>query len=132
MMQKLRLKFIRIAMLALTLAMLLVTVAINLMNWLNVRAEISETMTFLAEVGGSLSNERAREWAGRSRHRENVLTQAVYFIGSSAPGSTFQLVYPERTGSVSRESALDLLSRAASSGRETGFLDDYCFRRYPE
>ena len=130
MMQKLRLKFIRIAMLALTLAMLLVTVAINLMNWLNVRAEISETMTFLAEVGGSLSNERAREWAGRSRHRENVLTQAVYFIGSSAPGSTFQIVYPERTGSVSRESALDLLSRAASSGRETGFLDDYCFRRY--
>ena len=53
MIHKLRLKFIRIAMAALTAAVILVAAAINIMNWLNVRSEIGETISFLAKSDGS-------------------------------------------------------------------------------
>ena len=49
MIHKLRLKFIRIAMAALMAAVILIAAAINVMNWLNVRSEIGETISFLAE-----------------------------------------------------------------------------------
>ena len=55
MMHKLRLKFIRIAMAALAAAVILVTAAINVMNWVNVRSEIGETLSFLAESDGVIS-----------------------------------------------------------------------------
>ena len=129
MMHKLRLKFIRIAMAALAAAVILVTAAINVMNWLNVRAEIRETVAFLAESDGTVSPERANEWAGRNKHRNNVLTQSVYFIARSEGNGSVQITGQGRNGSVSREEAADLLERAAASGRESGFLDDYCYQR---
>ena len=75
MMHKLRLKFIRIAMASLMAAVILVAAAINIMNWLNVRSEIGETISFLAESDGMISQEKANEWAGKNKHRKNVLTQ---------------------------------------------------------
>ena len=128
MMHKLRLKFIRIAMAALTAAVLLVTVSINLMNWLNVRAEIRDTLSFLAESEGSFTQERADEWAGRNRHRQNVLTQSVYFIGRTEWDGGYRIISQERAESVSREEAESLLQSAVSSGRDSGFLDDYCYQ----
>ena len=130
MMHKLRLKFIRIAMAALTAAVLLVTVAINVMNWVNVRSEISETISFLAESDGTVSPERAREWAGRDKHRKNVLTQSVFFFGRTEEGGSYQIINQGRIESVSRDEAESLLARAVESNRESGFLDDYCFRRF--
>ena len=63
MIHKLRLNFIRIAMAALTAAVILVAAAINIMNWLNVRSEIGETISFLAESDGMISQEKAhRTW----------------------------------------------------------------------
>ena len=88
MMHKLRLKFIRIAMAALAAAVILVTAAINVMNWVNVRSEIGGTLSFLAESDGVISPERAREWAGRDKHRRNVITQSVYFIGREEKDGT--------------------------------------------
>ena len=130
MIHKLRLKFIRIAMAALAAAVILVTVSINVMNWLNVRSEIGETLSFLAESEGAFSAERANEWAGRNRHRKNVLTQSVYFIGMSEWNGAYRIMNQEREAGVSRDEAEALVARAEKSGRETGFLDDYCFRRY--
>ena len=129
MIHKLRLKFIRIAMAALAAAVILVTVSINVMNWLNVRSEIGETLSFLAESEGAFSAERANEWAGRNRHRKNVLTQSVYFIGMSEGNGAYRIMNQEREAGVSRDEAEALVARAEKSGRETGFLDDYCCRR---
>ncbi len=128
-MQKLRHKFILIAMLALATTMILVTGAINLVNWMNVRAEIGETVSFLAESDGTVSAERKKEWAGRNRHRENVLTQAVYFVGRTEPDGSVQIVNQGRAETPGRDTAESLVRRAAASGRESGFLDDYCYRR---
>ena len=130
MMHQLRLKFIRIAMAALAAAVILVTGAINVMNWLNVRAEIGDTVTFLAESDGMISPERAKEWAGRDKHRKNVLTRSEYFIARAEGNDAWQIVNEGQNGAVSREEAEGLLERAVSSGKDTGFLDDYCFRKF--
>ena len=74
MMHKLRIRFIRIAMAALTAAVLLVAVAINVMNWLNVRSEIRETISFLAVSEGAFSFERASEWAGPDTPANKCIT----------------------------------------------------------
>ena len=130
MIHKLRLKFIWIAMAALMAAVILVAAAINIMNWLNVRSEIGETISFLAESGGIISPETANEWAGKNKHRKNVLTQSVYFIGRTGQDGSLQVVNQGRMETVTREEALSLLERAADSGRESGFVDDYCFQQF--
>ena len=130
MMHKLRLKFIRIAMAALTAVVILVAAAINIMNWVNVRAEIGETISFLAESDGMVSTERANQWAGKNRHRKNILTQSVYFIVMTRPDGSLQIMNQGRTAEVSREETESLLARAAASGRESGFLDDYFYQQF--
>ena len=130
MIHKLRLNFIRIAMAALTAAVILVAAAINIMNWLNVRSEIGETISFLAESDGMISQEKANEWAGKNKHRKNVLTQSVYFIGRTGQDGTLQVVNQGRTETINREEAESLLERAADTGRESGFIEDYCFQRF--
>ena len=131
MMHKLRLKFIRIAMISLMAAVILVAAAINLMNWINVRAEIGETVSFLAETDGLISPEKANEWAGKNRHRKNVLSHSVFFFGRSQPNETLPIVSQGRMETVSQEEAADLLERAAAAGRTSGFLDDYFFQQIP-
>ena len=130
MIHKLRLKFIRIAMAALMAAVILIAAAINVMNWLNVRSEIGETISFLAKSDGMISPEKANEWAGKNKHRKNVLTQSVYFIGRTGQDGALQVVNQERMETINREEAESLLERAAHSGRESGFVDDYCFQQF--
>ena len=130
MMHKLRIRFIRIAMAALTAAVLLVAVAINVMNWLNVRSEIRDTISFLAASEGTFSFERASEWAGPDKHRKNVLTQSVYFIGKAEKDEECQIFGQLKSEAISRDEAENLLKRAAESGRESGFLDDYCYQKF--
>ena len=130
MMHKLRIKFIRIAMAALTAVVILVAAAINIMNWVNVRAEIGETISFLAESDGMVSLERANQWAGKNKHRKNILTQSVYFIGRTLQDGSVQVMNPGRMLTVNTEEAQGLLERASASGRESGFLEDYFFQRF--
>lgn len=130
MIHKLRLKFIRIAMAALMAAVILIAAAINVMNWLNVRSEIGETISFLAKSDGMISPEKANEWAGKNKHRKNVLTQSVYFIGRTGQDGALQVVNQGRMETINREEAESLLERAAHSGRESGFVDDYCFQQF--
>ena len=130
MIHKLRLKFIRIAMAALMAAVILVAAAINIMNWLNVRSEIGETISFLAESDGIISPETANKWAGKNKHRKNILTQSVYFIGRTGQDGSLQVVNQGRMETINREEAESLLERAAHSGRESGFVDDYCFQQF--
>jgi signal transduction histidine kinase len=130
MIHKLRLKFIRIAMAALMAAVILIAAAINVMNWLNVRSEIGETISFLAKSDGMISPEKANECAGKNKHRKNVLTQSVYFIGRTGQDGALQVVNQGRMETINREEAESLLERAAHSGRESGFVDDYCFQQF--
>ena len=130
MMHKLRIKFIRIAMAALAAVVILVAAAINIMNWMNVRKEIGETISFLAESDGMVSLERANQWAGKDKHRKNILTQSVYFMGRTLQDGSVQVMNPGRMSTVNTEEAQGLLELASASGRESGFLEDYFFQRF--
>ncbi|MBR7188180.1 MAG: hypothetical protein IKD53_06490, partial [Clostridia bacterium] len=68
MIRSIRGRFMRIAILVLALAMVLVTVIINAANWVNVRAELQETMETLLEDGGQYG--RRSSW---SRHMRNTM-----------------------------------------------------------
>ena len=49
MIRKLQHRFIRIAMAALSIAMVLVVAIVNIANWISVRNELSDTLSFLVE-----------------------------------------------------------------------------------
>ena len=77
MIQKLQKRFFRIALLALTAAMVLVTAAINIANWINVRYELYETLETVAA-----SDNGQPGFAGfdrKSRHMKGMLNEARTF-----------------------------------------------------
>ena len=62
MIKTLQRRFIRIALVALGAAMILVVLVVNAANWISVRKEMNETLSFLAENS-------AMTWAGAWRER---------------------------------------------------------------
>ena len=70
MIKKLQRRFIRIALVALTVAMVLVVGIVNAANWISVRGELAETIAFLSE------NEAVpRDDIGRATRRLRTQTQ---------------------------------------------------------
>ena len=166
MIRKLRKRFIRIAVLVLTLAMVLVVGIVNTANLISVRNELAGTLSVLAEnmipvrapgipedpgtpdlpvmpetsgvtedsgtadgeVAGS--EESVRNWAwmrGRSRHFRNMVIESSWFIVH------FDTKGEVRTWNVSNLADTDqdafeaLARRALESGKESGWIHDYCF-----
>ena len=60
MIKKLQKRFIRIAVISLTVAMVLVVGIVNVANWISVRNELSSTLNLLAENGTPLPNRTAK------------------------------------------------------------------------
>lgn len=126
MIQQVRKRFFRIAMLALTAAMLLVTAAANLANWINVRLELEETLRYIsAQDEGEMFNHR-------SRHMKGVFSEARYFtVTVTEDGEVFlsnrhhELEFPE-------EFMDELIQKALASGREEGFVEEYLFAKSTE
>ena len=65
MIKKLQHRFIRIALVSLATAMILVVLVVNAANWISVRNELRDTLSFLAENGGSASREAMKHWAAQ-------------------------------------------------------------------
>ena len=80
MIEKTRRKFILIAMLALSFAMISVVGAVNLALRGKTYAELRETLSFLSRFSGPPPGEAVSEWAGRSRYRWNIFSEARYFV----------------------------------------------------
>ena len=67
MIRQLQKRFIRIAVISLTVAMVLVVGIVNIANWLSVRNELASTLNLLAE------NETDRqEWTGTAEGRKDL------------------------------------------------------------
>lgn len=121
MIRAIRRRFIRIALAVLALAMLLVTGIINVTNWLNVRAELWETMAALTEDNGPFGKRGAR-----SRHMRNMLDESRYFVvnvdgdGKAVFRDSFRLSELEDEYNA-------IVERALQSGRASGFIGDYLY-----
>ncbi len=158
MIEKLRKRFFRISLIAMTTAMILVTVAINMMNWLNVRSELWGTISMLAEenlhrperepLGSGFpddgfpgngmapegSENPARQGAekDRSRHERNLMTESIFFTAAFSEERGIEVLGLPPSGSLSEEEASVLVTQALESGRQSGFIGDYIFRCYED
>ena len=112
MIRRIRRRFIRIALAVLALAMVLVAAVINGANWINVRGELTETLTTLAENGGAFSRGFGAR-GKRSRGLQNRLDESRYFIVVARSNGDYTLLDTSRiTGSNEEE-------LAAGAGRLT-------------
>jgi len=129
MIEKLRKRFFRIALIAMSAAMILVTAAINVINWLDVRAELRETLAMLAENEGRPLEDRDPRFQNRSRHERNLIIESSFFSGTWSEQEGAVLRGPVREVTTSSEEAQALIASAAASGKEEGRIGDYLFRR---
>lgn len=125
MIRGIRRRFIRIALAVLALAMVLVTGIVNVANWVNVRAELYETMEALSQGPGP-GGQFGRK-GGRNRHMRNMLDESLYFTvlldGDGSP--TFR----DRSRMADEDEAeIDaIVAEALATGRESGFCRDHLF-----
>ncbi len=151
MIRKLQFRFIRIAMISLTVAMVLVVGIVNVANWISVRKELSDTLNLLAESeafpvpsvrseGKSASEaespaaEEQKEEAqprrpfGFSRHVRNMVSESSWFSALLAEDGSIDRVLMDRMENLSEEDAKELIREAAAQGRTEGMIRDYLFR----
>ena len=125
MIQKLQKRFFRIALLALTAAMVLVTMAVNVANWINVRYELYETLETVAASGngqmGFVGFDR------KSRHMKGMLNEARTFTVCISSDGSVSVSTMGKEQELSDKAASALAMQAAGSGGRSGFLDDYLF-----
>lgn len=125
MIQQVRKRFFRISMLALTAAMLLVTAAANLANWINVRMELEETLRSIASA--EHSGDHRGLFRGRSRHMKGVLSEARFFTVTVEEDGTLCVSNPHGEQELEAADMEFLAQKALNSGREEGFVEEYLF-----
>ncbi|MGI6173000.1 MAG: sensor histidine kinase [Christensenellales bacterium] len=123
MIRNIRRRFIRIALSVLALAMVLVVGVINTANWINVRAELFETMHVLIEGGGKYG----MKGGGRSRHMRNMLEESRFFVVGQEASGEWALQGASRVADMDEEELTRVVSNALASGRETGFSGEYLY-----
>ena len=152
MIRKLQFRFIRIAMISLTVAMVLVVGIVNVANWISVRKELSDTLNLLAESEAfpapsvrsegksdadaetSATEEQKEEEAqpprgfNFSRHVRNRVSESSWFSALLAEDGSIDRVLMDRMENLSEEDAKELIREAAAQGRTEGMIRDYLFR----
>ena len=123
---QLKKRFFRIALLALTLAMVLVTAVINITNWVNVRYELRETLETVAASEGSFPGNQQPGF-GKSRHMRGMLNEARTFTVTLSENGGGTLISQAREHELSESEAAALGKAAMSSGKRSDFLNDYLF-----
>ncbi len=160
MIEKLRKRFFRISLIAMTAAMLLVTAAINVINWLNVRSELWGTLSMLAEenirreqdipggyapageesrpgyvpegIPDNMSENKLPQQEDRSRHERNLMTESIFFTARYTGASGTEIMQLPPSGSLTQEEAVSLAEQARSGGGNSGIVGEYIFRKYED
>ena len=129
MIKKLQRRFIRIALGALAVAMVLVVLLVNMANWISVRRELGETLSFLAESAGTEGRGGLNgRMMGKPKHARNLVSESRWFSVSLDGSGTKQSVNLLNMPDADEQTALALAAQALESGRETGFLQDYLYQ----
>lgn len=130
MIHDIRIKFIKIALAALTVAMVCVTLVINTVHWISVRQEMYDTMSLISRNDGqypldSVKGDKPAKGGGRSSRESPYETR--YFSVQESEDGTFSALDMTNIASVTEEEALLLAQRAVSSGHESGFLSNFLY-----
>lgn len=127
MIRRIRRRFIRIALSVLAIAMILVAAVINGANWVNVRAELTETLNTLSENGGSAVRGPGGK-GKRSRGLQNRLDESRYFSAVALPGGELRLTDTSRETGYDLQELEAVAVRAFQSGRDSGFSGSFLYR----
>ena len=157
MIKKLQTKFIRIAVISLTVAMVLVVGIVNIANWISVRSELSDTLNLLAESEAfpmmpavrteeesapaeeapaegepaeETKTEKEQAWRrfNPSRHVRNMVSESSWFSGILTEDGGVNAILMDRMENLSEDDAKDLIREAAAQGKTEGMIKDYLYR----
>ena len=128
MIRKLQRRFIRIALIALTAAMVAVAGIVNAVNWISVRRELGETLTSLAENRVMTRDDMGGRMAGKSRHARNLVSESRWFSVALSEDGTVRNISLIALSDLEEQTAADLaLQAAARGGAGPAFLQDYLY-----
>ena len=133
MIRGIRRRFIRIAIGVLALAMVLVAVIINAANWVNVRAELYETLGYLGQgdqmkTGQGLKGRQQQgRKAGQTRHMRNMVDESRFFSVTVGADGSCTLNDASRASDEDADELSRLAAQALAGGRTGGFYGDYLF-----
>ena len=149
-MKQIRLRFIRIALLALSLAMLLVASAINAVHIVSTVNEQYETLQYLTDnqnnfskkkQGGAFGSEnRKKEFSatedsfqqgGKNNHNHHMqaaLEESRYFMAIQNTDGDLLLGAGSKETDYTEEELLAIAGRVFASGDGSGTIDNYLYR----
>lgn len=128
MIQGIRRKFILIAVAVLSAAMVTLAAVINVSNWIQVRGEIRETLSDLAEnAGNNGKTEKGGGRKGRNRHIQNALDESRYFTVHIFSNGAFSIADASRSSGESEEEMTKIVQEALNSGTRTGTKGHYMY-----
>ena len=160
MIRKLQKRFVRMAVLVLTAAMVIVVGIINTANFIIVRSELAGTVKELAEnsiprvMPGTPSAEAGRSWESipggkppdtaprgsggetasdfgwmreRSRHFRNLVSESSWFTAYRGGNGETTVRDLGDIPDLDEDGAKKLAALALESGKESGWVQDYCF-----
>ena len=145
MMKQIRKRFIGIALLALSLAMLLVAGAINVVHFINTSNELNETLDYIVEneianvqkkqdkAGFQQGNDdnsffQQKREKGNNHHMNTRLEESRYFIAIQNTGGELILGAGSKETEYSQEELLKIAADALSSNADSGYTGDYVYR----
>ena len=145
MMKLIRLRFIRIALLALTLAMLLVAGAINVVHFIDTTNELNETLDYIVEneianvqkkqdkavfQQGNDDNSFAlqKREKGNNHHMNTRLEESRYFIAIQNTDGELILGAGSKETEYSQEELLKIAEDVLSSNADSGYTGNYVYR----
>ena len=128
MIRKLRQRFIRIALITLTVAMVLAVGIVNAANWFSVRSELAETLAFLSENSTMSREDMGGRMDGRDRHARNLVSESRWFSAFLDTDGTLRNVNLSNMPDLDEQEATALAAQAIARGSGgPAFLQDYLY-----
>ena len=129
MIKKLQRRFIRIALVALAVAMVLVVLVVNAANWISVRNELIDTLSYLPQDGEHVGRDDiGSRMSGKNRHERNMVEESKWFsVSFDANGEQRDMNLQNMAG-TDEETAVSLAATVLEQGKSTGFLQDYAYK----
>ena len=144
-MKQIRIRFIKIALLALTLSMLLVAGAINVVHFITTTNELKETLNYIVENDNANaqkiqqksglqqgSNDIAfgqqKHQKGNNRHMNTKLEESRYFIAIQNINGELVLGAGSKETEYSQEELLSIAEGVLSSNNVSGYTGEYIYQ----
>ena len=127
MIENIRRRFIRIAVLVLSLTMLLLAAAIFAAAWADTRAELNATLEELLTVGNAGVGGRTGKGSRRQQRLQGTVDESRYFKAALSSDGTIRLNDVTRESARTETELKAIAADAFSSGKARGFSGTYLY-----